>query len=221
MKKGEGEVDKTKCVPVMRGKNWKVFENYLRFNPICVKQVIFAIGMSCEQVAKIPWQNFWKICLKWFSRLRSPPTSKSWIILCKLATGAFTHKQVAKLSREKCQKPRKFWKFSKYISRQGDWLGRESWELLSKLATKVSWLAWLARGSCQNKVSQILIFLNNFKTKSTFQKQLKILKNLFVFEQHMIEFYNTFNQVQSHKWIRHSLNIDMCDVCGYQMWDSP
>ena len=25
---------------------------------------------------------------------------------------------------------------------------------------------------------------------------------------------NTFNQVQSHKWIWHLLNIDMCDVCG-------
>ena len=33
--------------------------------------------------------------------------------------------------------------------------------------------------------------------------------------------FNTFNQVQSHKWIRHSLNIDMCDVYGYQRWDNP
>ena len=136
---GEGEVDKTKCVHVMRGKNWKFFENDLIFNLICAKQVIFATGMNCEQVAKIPWQNFWKICLKWLSQLRSPPASKSRIILCKLATGASTHKQVAKLSHEKCQKPRKFWKFSKYIFRDKgiDSLGsRENFWVSSQLRSR-------------------------------------------------------------------------------------
>ena len=32
---------------------------------------------------------------------------------------------------------------------------------------------------------------------------------------------NTFHQVQSHKWIWHLLNINLCVVCGYQQWDSP
>ena len=31
----------------------------------------------------------------------------------------------------------------------------------------------------------------------------------------------TFNQVQPHKWIWHSLNINLCEVYGYQKWDSP
>ena len=34
-------------------KNIKVFENFLGFNPICAKHMIFVIGMSREQVAKI------------------------------------------------------------------------------------------------------------------------------------------------------------------------
>ena len=34
-------------------------------------------------------------------------------------------------------------------------------------------------------------------------------------------FFNPSRKKKSHKWIKHSLSIDMCDVCGYQMWDSP
>ena len=50
----EGEVDKTKCVHVMREKTTFFFENYHGFNSICAKHAIFATGMSCEKVAKIP-----------------------------------------------------------------------------------------------------------------------------------------------------------------------
>ena len=32
---------------------------------------------------------------------------------------------------------------------------------------------------------------------------------------------NTFYQVQSHKWIWHLSNINLCVVCGYQQWNSP
>ena len=56
----------------------------------------------------------------------------------------------------------------------------------------------------------------------TFQKQLKTLKKILlclINKDWVCE--NTFNQVQSHKWIWYSLNIDMCDVCEYQQWDSP
>ena len=58
------------------------------------------------------------------------------------------------------------------------------------------------------------------KTKD-FPKTIKTLKNIFVFDQQKLSIWNTFNQVQSHKWIWHSLSINMCDVCGYQNWDIP
>ena len=46
--------------------NWKVFENRLGFNPICAKHTFFATEMSREQVNKITWHKFWKICLSLF-----------------------------------------------------------------------------------------------------------------------------------------------------------
>ena len=63
--------------------------------------------------------------------------------------------------------------------------------------------------------------LTSFVKTKNFPKTTKTLKNIFVFDQQDWACENTFNQVQSHKWIWHSLNIDMCDVCGYQQWDSP
>ena len=51
---GEGEAEKTKYVNVMREKTTFFFENYHGFNSICAKHAIFATGMSCEKVAKIP-----------------------------------------------------------------------------------------------------------------------------------------------------------------------
>ena len=58
------------------------------------------------------------------------------------------------------------------------------------------------------------------KTK-TFQKQLKYSKIFLCLINKDWACENIFNQVQSHKWIWHLLNIDMCDVCGYQQLDSP
>ena len=37
--------------------NWKVFENYLEFNPICAKHVFFVTRISREQVARSSHQN--------------------------------------------------------------------------------------------------------------------------------------------------------------------
>ena len=42
-----------------------------------------------------------------------------------------------------------------------------------------------------------------------------------MFDQQRLSLWKHINQVQSHKWIWYSLNIDMCDVCEYQQWDSP
>ena len=104
---GRGRQDKV-CACEVR-ENWKVFENCHGYNPIYAKHAIFVTGMSCEQVAKTSCQNpltkFLKNLFKCFSQLESSLVSKSWretwIILCKLATRAFTHEQVAKLSHEK------------------------------------------------------------------------------------------------------------------------
>ena len=54
---GEGEAEKTKGYACDARENWKVFENYLRFNPICAKQVIFATYMTRDQVAKTSRQK--------------------------------------------------------------------------------------------------------------------------------------------------------------------
>ena len=72
--------------------------------------------------------------------------------------------------------------------------------------------------SRQNKATLFLTFLQKQKT---FQKQLKHSKIFLCLINKDWACENTFNQVQSHKWIRHSLNIDLCEVCGYQKWDSP
>ena len=61
---------------------------------------------------------------------------------------------------------------------------------------------------------EILTFFFLQKQK-TFQKQLKHLKIFLCLINKDWAYENTFNQVQSHKWIWHSLNIDMCVVCKY------
>ena len=88
--------------------NWKVFENCLWFNPICAKHTIFTTGLTCKQVVKMsrqnPFNKILKIWSKCFLQLEGPLVSKlrgeSWILLCKLVTGASTRDQVAKLSCE-------------------------------------------------------------------------------------------------------------------------
>ena len=88
--------------------NWKAFENRLGFNPICAKHAFFTTRISHEKFSKSIRQNPMSQILKNLSkcilRLEGPLMSKSWkvsqSILSKLVTGAFTQKQVAKLSRE-------------------------------------------------------------------------------------------------------------------------
>ena len=66
-----------------------------------------------------------------------------------------------------------------------------------------------------------LKFLTFLQNKKTFQKQLKHLKVFLWLINKDWACENTFKQVQSHEWIWHSLNIDICVVCGYKKWDSP
>ena len=80
----------------------------------------------------------------------------------------------------------------------------------------------LTRESESPKLScTVFEIFENFQNKKTFQKWLKYSKIFLCLISIWLSKCNTFNQVQSHEWIRYSLNIDMCDVCGYQRWDSP
>ena len=73
--------------------------------------------------------KFLKNLSKCFSRLEGPPTSKlrrePWKFLYSLATGASTHEQAAKPSRENF-KNQNFGKFSKSFSWLGHWPASES-----------------------------------------------------------------------------------------------
>ena len=108
--RGRGRQDKM-CACDAR-ENWKIFENCLRFNPICTKHMIFAIQLTHEQVAKTSLQNpvtkILKILSKSFSRLVDPLVRKSQNLLCKLVTGASTHDQVTKMTHENGKNPEIF-----------------------------------------------------------------------------------------------------------------
>ena len=70
---------------------------------------------------------------------------------------------------------------------------------------------WIAkRQSCK-----FFDFCENHSNQNTFQKQLKYSKIFLGLINKCLSMYITLNQVQLHKWIRHLLNIDMCDVGGY------
>ena len=141
--------------------------------------------MSCNksqiQVTKNPCDKIWKICLSVFCdwKVHSQVSHKGsrktfWV---KLATGASTREPVAKLNCENPKNP-KFWNFSKSFSRLGAWLARESRKLLSKLATSLTH---------EEKLHSFWKFWN-FSKQKHFSKTIKTLKNLFVFDQHIIKY---------------------------------
>ena len=113
-----------------------------------------------------------------------------------------------------------FEKGSKYFLRLGLWPTVSRKNLLCKLATGGMQLYWPAIKLLE-QCNTIFEIFNIFAKTKDFPKKIKTLKNIFVFDQEKLSMRNTFNQVQLHKWIWHSLNINMCDVCGYQNWDSP
>ena len=139
------------------------------------------MSKSPNQVTKNPFTKFQKICLS-FSRLGHPLTNESQTSLSNLTIRAL----LAKQSR-KWPKPKIFENFSKCFSRLKVLLAKESWKLLCKLATGALRLAWLMSESPKSKVKNFWIFWN-FSKQKHFPKTTKILKNLFVFDQHMIEY---------------------------------
>ena len=139
--------------------------------------------MSHEQVTtpshqKLLRQNL-KNLSKCFLRLEGPPVRKSrrepWNYLSNLATGASTHEQVAKLSREKSKNPdfkKKKKKERKFLSlfRDRDFdppVSREN--LLCKLMTGAcDWLdSW---GKSPKQGCTVFEIFKNFQNKNTFQK---------------------------------------------------
>ena len=97
------------------------------------------------------------------------------------------------------------------------------------LVSREKSLCGLATGTCdwtnlrlsrQNRATLFLKILTFLQKQMTFQKQLKHSKIFLCLINKYWACENTFNQVQSHKWIWHSLNINMCVVCEYKKWDS-
>ena len=151
-------------------------------------------------------RNFWKICLSVFRDWKFHPwricKGSYEIFFVTFATGAFTRELVARNLK---------WKFSKCFSRLGQWPASE---LQKPTVWSRDWTD--LRPSRQNKATLFLKNLTFFVKIKYFPKTTETLKNLFVFDQQKLSMWNTYNQVQSQKWIWHSLNIDMYDVCGYQ-----
>ena len=190
----------------------KKFKNW----PICAKHAIFVTKSSRQcQSPKHLKHKFWKICLSVFRDWKFYPRGKLRKSLCT---------------------PRD-WNLHRRTSRQ-----TESWETIKTqilknilsifrdwdidpLVSHEKSLCGLATRTCdwtnprlsrQNKATLFLKILTFLQKQKTFQKQLKHLKIFLCLINKDWACENTFNQVQSHKWIWHSLNIDMCDVCGYQ-----
>ena len=114
-----------------------------------------------------------------------------------------------------------FEKYSKYFSRLGHWPASE----LRKISVwALDWGMRLNQPATESPEQGNTVFedFDNFLQKqNTFQKQLKHSKIFLCLINKDWACENTFNQVQSYKWIWHSFNIDMCNVSGYQQWDNP
>ena len=152
--RGRGGQDNEKVCDVKQ--NWKAFKKRLEYSPICAKQAFFAAGMSREQVAKILWHKFWKICLSVFrdweihSRASHEESCESFWVNLRLELSLMNQSPnwVVKIL-----KTYKFWNFSNSFSWLWDWLSRELRELLSKLTTWVLRLEWPVRMSHQNRAT--------------------------------------------------------------------
>ena len=182
-------------------------------------RLVWPASKSPKRITKNPCTKFGKFCLslfrKWGIHLLVS-CEPLWVTL-RLD---FYLRTSCQNELQKWQKPRIFENFSKYFSWHEVLLARESQNLLCKLTTSASRLAWLTNMSHQKVELKIFGFLWNFLKQNTFPKQLKYSKLFLCLINIWLSMYNTFNQVQLHKWIRHLLNKDMCDMGGYQKWDS-
>ena len=151
-----------------------------------------------QKSRKVNYENLWVP-----SRLEPPPANKSpdWAV--------------------RNNKNSNFEKYSKYFSWLGHWPASE----LQKISLWAhNWdmrLDQLATESLEQGKNIFLKFFTFLQKQKTFQKQLKHSKIFLCLINKDWACENTFNKVQSYKWIWHSLNIDLCEVCGYQKWDSP
>ena len=195
--------------------NWKVLKTVLRAQNTHFSwryQVVYKSPNTLET-------RFWKFCLSVFRDWEVHPqgshegSHENFCITSRLELplAIKSPNQVMRTFKQN---------FENFLSLFHEWdidlpLSREN--LLCKLATRAC-DSLDPRPSRQNRAT---LFFDIFTKTKDFPKTIKTLKNLFMFGQQKLSMWNTFKQVQSHKWIRHSLSINMCDVCGYQNWDSP
>ena len=125
------------------------------------------------------------------------------------------------------------------VNKSPNWVARNTWKIF-KVFFVIGALThqWVAKNLCvdsrlgyatrptrdwvaKTRQHYFLKFWHFLQKQKTFQKQLKHSKIFLCLINKDWACENTFNQVQSHKWIWHSLNIDICVVCEYQKWDSP
>ena len=213
LREGEAEKSKKKACDVRETE--KFLKNCWSFNPICAKHAIFATQLTREWVAKLSHQNPLNKILKNFSKSFSWP---GFLLASELRTPLdelATCEWVAKKSKTQIFE-KKFKCFSQLKSYSPKSHG-PFW-VNSRLSLENS---WLTIESPKGRVEKFMDFFWNFSKQNIFQKQLKYSKIVLGLINICLSMYITFNQVQSHKWIRHSFNINICDMGGYQMWDSP
>ena len=208
----EGEAEKTKG-QTHDVRESKKFWKTVRFLTLFLQNTHFSwlnwlANESPSELLKTLKPRFWKKFLSLFH---------DWTYTCQVVVSESRMPRVGKLKNQY------FWKFWKFFwvyfaietyTRQI--VVSELWMPLVELAT---W-AWFASESRKCRVADFWIFFVKIFKSKYFQKTTKILKIFLGLINRCLSMY-IFNQVQSHKWIRHSLNIDMRDVGGYQLWDSP
>ena len=207
----------------VQGKNWKFLKSIQKAQNTRFSRLYHVAYKSPRQVARHLRQNFWKIFLSIFRDWKFHPqgsregSCKNFWVSSRLKL-PLVNKPLNWVARK--LKTQNFWKFSKSFSRRifDPPVSRE--KLLCRLTTEGMRLVCPATKSPEQGNTVFEIFDIFVKTKD-FPKIIKTLKNIFVFDQQKLSMWNTFKQVQSHKWIRHSLSINMYDMCGYQNWDSP
>ena len=194
----------------------KTFKNW----PICTKQAIFTTKSSHEQVARASHQNTQE---KIFTT-RSSTHERVTRWATKISE--FSHDWTFHLQTSRQTESRETLKtqiLKNILSIFRDWdidppVSREK-SLCGLVTATYGWTN--PQLSRQNRATLFLKFLTFLQKQKTFQKQLKHSKIFLCLINKDWACENTFNQGQSHKWIWHLLNIDICDVCGYQQWNSP
>ena len=137
------------------------------------------------------------------------------------ATRPSTREQVTNLSREK-HEIQTFEKYSKSFSQLKHLPANESSVSREKsLWWTRDWGLVLPATKSPEQGNTVFEFLTIFVKTKYFPKTTKHSKIFLWLINKDRACENTFNQVQSHEWIWHSLNIGMCVAYKYKKWDSP